>query len=919
MPIPQQLQSTVDAAVDDKSSSASDVDEFDDEDASLSNLHPIGRRLWDAKKLHPNGVSNWRDVVNCRAVLDYDCPCGHRCLQKLSVIDIYEHRQQVRSHSGGTKSGSVRRDTLRRKMEEHYDFSLGMMQNSFVIAGFGGVCERAYVVASAVSEATYVRARADVTKRRPLHAGRKRVQQKRMSGARAVLDSWVRAQRLTMEGDKTSGKKWYTEKTTENQLWKRYCRGCDIQQQPTVGSPRLLHDIWKEHVEIVEVKPTGHAICETCSEIHCERLSLEGLDDKVASERRAQLDADAELHADFHIRERQYYDDAVCKATYHPSRVTCITIDAPTAHQFDLPSQARAKRDTSKRLDGTCRWQSKVEGVIDAGVGMLAYIAHMALGGGPNLVATVLLLTLAHHVEAGRPLGARLHLQLDNTTAENKNNVIIGVAGLLVAWGWFHEVVIFYMPVGHTYNELDAAFGPLINTLLYTVIATIRELLEFIATTLAIKNVRVVRRLYHLWDFDAMLKECMHPLGGFARTQQSSGMHEFHIARDHENHVRMHARQSSQSSTWEPEGQGELLFKHIPPADVGPPMAAPSKTGSAWRRSEVQCNVRRWLPNIGLHTDRLATAMKEWESDFLTAVDDVSQLPDELKLVWKPLPTAVAESAPRSASVVASRRDQVENPPVNPLHGHDRRQATVQDELRTWQTSQRALALANGQCAPMFMSDYLFVRIETSVKLARVCGAPAGGAMSQNDVIDILEYEHTPQPGVTGFFGSFKPRRNPDHDPRNKGSLAYVRHKDFKRDGVLVVNVRTFGPAQAIQVTEASLRLLATVCPDVAALPQTIPDSHANDSNAATRQSVAPPVRNNGPMVRNGARIAVHWTEDPVGWFEGTVTSSRKDDDGAYVTRVMYDKTNEWDAHAQWHYLDPTREDGVEWRYVVAE
>lgn len=53
-----------------------------------------------------------------------------------------------------------------------------------------------------------------------------------------------------MEGDKASGEKWYTENTTEKQLWARYVKCCDNAQQPTVGSSRLLFDIWKEHKEI---------------------------------------------------------------------------------------------------------------------------------------------------------------------------------------------------------------------------------------------------------------------------------------------------------------------------------------------------------------------------------------------------------------------------------------------------------------------------------------------------------------------------------------------------------------------------------------------------------------------------------------------------------------------------------------------
>lgn len=335
-------------------------------------------------------------------------------------------------------------------------------------------------------------------------------------------------------------------------------------QVPTEGSSRLLFAVWKSHDEIVEVKPTGHAICSTCSEIHADRLAMEGVYDPA---RLAELDAEAEAHLAFHSTERKYYDDAVETATHRPHLVTTLTIDAPTKHQLDLPSQARWKRDTSKKLDGKGRWQSKLEAVLDAGVGMMVYLCRVSLGCGANLVCTVLFLALMTHAESGRPLGRRLHLQLDNTTSENKNNTVIGAVSLLVGWGVFHEAVIFFMPVGHTFNELDAAFSPLIQSLVKVALGTVSSLIAFVKEALAGKGVREVCQLYHLWDFDSLMEEHMHALGGFARTQQSSGMHEFHIKLDREGVVRLRARQSSQSSTWLPEGEGEFIFKSLPSRD----------------------------------------------------------------------------------------------------------------------------------------------------------------------------------------------------------------------------------------------------------------------------------------------------------------------------------------------------------------
>ena len=74
--------------------------------------------------------------------------------------------------------------------------------------------------------------------------------------------------------------------------------------------------------------------------------------------------------------------------------------------------------------------------------------------------------------EAGRVLTERgldmpLHLviQADNTSRENKNSTILGLAGLLVARGRFESVTIHFHRVGHTHGPLDQRFS-ILGTLL---------------------------------------------------------------------------------------------------------------------------------------------------------------------------------------------------------------------------------------------------------------------------------------------------------------------------------------------------------------------------------------------------------------------------------------------------------------------
>ena len=57
------------------------------------------------------------------------------------------------------------------------------------------------------------------------------------------------------------------------------------------------------------------------------------------------------------------------------------------------------------------------------------------------------------------PLG--LHLQLDNTSRENKNQKMLRFAIMLVAKKVFRWVCLSFLVTGHTHTGLDATFGQL--------------------------------------------------------------------------------------------------------------------------------------------------------------------------------------------------------------------------------------------------------------------------------------------------------------------------------------------------------------------------------------------------------------------------------------------------------------------------
>jgi hypothetical protein len=77
--------------------------------------------------------------------------------------------------------------------------------------------------------------------------------------------------------------------------------------------------------------------------------------------------------------------------------------------------------------------------------------------------------------------------------------------------------------------------------------------------------------------------------------------------------------------------------------------------------------------------------------------------------------------------------------------------------------------------------------------LGRVKKAAWQGALTADAAVDVTEYEHIPHPdGIPGYFGTFKPKLNPQYDPSSRGSVQFLRHSDILHSSVVVFNVQTF-------------------------------------------------------------------------------------------------------------------------------
>ena len=699
--------------------------------------------------------------------------------------------------------------------------------------------------------------------------------------------------------------------------YKDYVKSRTDKSLPVIGSKALFLKIWGEHTEIECHGACGHAVCVECGEIAVERDRLENRTDDEAVRMRAALDLREESHGFEHKGERRYAEDCWFQGETYSHRMTTIRIDAPTQHQFELPRQKKVARDVVKSLDNAQRWSSKITGAQVAGMGMFAFVARAALGGGPNLTCTVLMVVLSRLVASGFTLGLRLMLVLDNTTGENKCHAVIAFLGWLVYFDHFREAGFFCMLVGHTFNELDQSFNTLILSMLQYAIYTVSQMVGLIRQFLLPYGIRDVTVLDHLWDVSGVLLPHCHPLSGFATSQHGDGMHEFRIKKDNAGTVRLHMRKSSQASGWEPEGPGFEIFKSTPPT-ASEFVAAAFKLDSAWHRKEVEATLRQWFPFMAVSDQMRETFHEEWTSRCFSLPTDMQphQFPPEKIMKMPELP--VYTSTERNDAILRAPNPsaRLENPIVNPTFGGapgHRTRADVQNETAAYRQTMRQ---DDSSLPPIFLSDYILVQLPgRPLALHQVCnGALLEQATAEKMTFTTVEYAHSPQQGVPGLWGTFSKLENTSYNPLDKKSgTKFVRHSAIGRSHVVVYDVQVFvNSAKKLCIKTQSLRQLASKRPAEHAVPASIPASHgASHSSADNNDDNSATVDHDSATVDNDADP----DDDPPAPIPNNYTSYAWDDRSCIQEFLLWSKLGR-QRNPTWHrgnvvrVLEAEREDG---------
>lgn len=205
-------------------------------------------------------------------------------------------------------------------------------------------------------------------------------------------------------------------------------------------------------------KTQPFAICDTCSRLK-QTVQLAG--GEAAEEARAVLHG----HLRYVTGAREAMRLRRERAIAHRGEVLYINIDGMDQAKTNLPNDlAKGKSD-----DVGMPLTAKLLGAIAYGRGWWGFWSFPEWAASSNLTLTALC-QMFRDVAREDPSGSDLpvpranlppvlHLQMDNTSKDNKNHYLLGFSGMLVAERVFREVHAFFLPVGHTHQEIDQTFS----------------------------------------------------------------------------------------------------------------------------------------------------------------------------------------------------------------------------------------------------------------------------------------------------------------------------------------------------------------------------------------------------------------------------------------------------------------------------
>jgi hypothetical protein len=154
-------------------------------------------------------------------------------------------------------------------------------------------------------------------------------------------------------------------------------------------------------------------------------------------------------------RERQSYLVRQRLSIMYPDRYLSLIIDGADSSSFMLPHLA----ERSHASDACPKVKMHVLGCIAHGRDTYAFTCPPHIAQGHNITIQVIHEVLLEIKRSEGRIPPILHIQLDNTTKQNKGRFLMAYLAYLVQQGVIKEAYCNFLPVGHTHEDIDQFFS----------------------------------------------------------------------------------------------------------------------------------------------------------------------------------------------------------------------------------------------------------------------------------------------------------------------------------------------------------------------------------------------------------------------------------------------------------------------------
>jgi hypothetical protein len=180
-------------------------------------------------------------------------------------------------------------------------------------------------------------------------------------------------------------------------------------------------------------------------------------DNVSTPEEQAAVAEEIEQHLGEVMQEKNLYYDNRKRARKSPHEYMSLIIDGADMKAHELPHFAEISKLTSEAK----RLKLHLYGALAHGFGAFFTTCPDHEAQGNNVTIHMIWDVINSVYKKKGYLPKVLLLQLDNTTKQNKGQYLFGFLGLLVAMGIFKKVLLAFLPVGHTHEDIDQAFSRL--------------------------------------------------------------------------------------------------------------------------------------------------------------------------------------------------------------------------------------------------------------------------------------------------------------------------------------------------------------------------------------------------------------------------------------------------------------------------